>query len=388
MKILHIITSLADGGAEGVLYRLAAHDSLDTHHVVCLTGEGKYGPLLRRADIAVSTLDMPRGHPTFRGLIGLWRVMRSWRAEVIQTWMYHADLLGGLAGRLAGLPVVWGIRNTTLDAGRSSRATIRVAKLCARLSRWLPARIVACAQAAVRVHAALGYDAKRMVVIPNGYDLSRFRPDPAARQRLRAQWGVADDEPVLGMVARRDPQKDHVNLIQALARLQACVREFRVVLVGTGITTDNRELVQALDEAGLSRRTQLLGPQPDVPAVMAALDVHVLSSAYGEAFPNVLAEAMACGTPCVATDVGDAALIVGDTGWLVPPGDAEALADALAAAIDAWRAQADWRLRQQRARARIHDEFGLDAMVARYRAVWAEVAVEHGTDGGTSSCAD
>lgn len=369
MRILHVITSLNDGGAEAVLFRLVTHDPRDDHHVVSLTGDGKYGPLLRERGIPVMALGMPRGRVTLRGLTRLWHAVRHCRPDVVQTWMYHADLLGGLAGWLAGVPVVWGIRNTTLEPGRSARTTIWVARLCGRLSRRVPVRIVACAEAAVRVHTGIGYAAERMIVIPNGYDLSRFQPDSSARQRLRREWGVPDGVPVIGMVARFDPYKDHANLIRALARVLVHGLEFRVVLVGNGVAWENRELALPLTAAGLSGRALLMGPQTDVPAIMAAVDIHVLSSS-AEAFPNVLAEAMACGTPCVTTDVGDAVQIVGDTGWGVPPRDADALAAALQTALTAWHDRGAWRTRQQRCRERIAQQFGLQRMIEQYQAVW------------------
>lgn len=370
MKVLHVITGLNDGGAEAVLYRLITHDPHDEHQVVSLTGLGKYGPLLVERGAAVTALHMPRGRLTWAGLRGLWRAVRQARPDVIQTWMYHADLLGGVAGRLAGVPVVWGVRNTTLEPGRSSRGTIVVARLCGRLSRRLPRRIVACAQAAVGVHAALRYDRKRMVVIPNGYDLEHFRPDTEARARLRREWAVLDDVPLLGMVARFDPQKDHRNLIAALGRLRQAGHVFRAVLIGAGVGPGNAALAQAIRATDLEDEVHVLGPRTDIPAVMNALDVHVLSSAYGEAFPNVLAEAMACGTPCVTTDVGDAAAIVDETGWVVPPRDAAALAGVLARALQAWRDAAGWRARQLACRRRIEQHYSLEAMVHRFHSVW------------------
>ncbi|WP_299043993.1 glycosyltransferase [uncultured Thermosynechococcus sp.] len=371
MRVLHIITGLGDGGAEAVLYRLVTQDRQDKHHVVSLTGAGKYGPWLQQAGIGVTTLGMPRGRVTWHGLTELRRAIETFQPDVVQTWMYHADLLGGLMAKTLGRPVVWGLRNTTLEPGKSSRATIWVAQLCGRLSRWVPQRIVACAQAAVRVHARLGYDAARMVVIPNGYDLAQFRPDPSVRARLRAEWALPEGVPLLGMVGRWDPYKDHANLITALGQLSQEGHDFRLALVGTGMTADNEALLALLESAALQEKTLLLGLRNDVPAVMTAFDLHVLSSA-AEAFPNVLAEAMACGTPCVTTDVGDAAQIVGDTGWIVPPRDSGALAQALRRASEAWRDGEAWQTRQAACRARIEHAFGIEKMVDRYRAVWEE----------------
>ncbi len=385
MKIQHVITSLLDGGAEAVLYRLVTHDRQNEHHVVSLTGAGKYGFLLQQIGVGVKVLEMPRSRLTLRGLKGLRRALASFKPEILQTWMYHADLLGGLAGRLAGVPVVWGIRHTTLEAGRSTRGTIWVARACACLSRWVPSRIVACAQAAARVHADLGYDEARMVVIPNGYDLKRFRPDPSARARLRAELAVPDAVPLLGMVGRWDPHKDHANLITALGDLSQEGLNFRLALIGTGMTAHNQSLMALLKAAVLQEKTLLLGPRNDVPAVMAALDVHLLSSA-AEAFPNVLAEAMACGTPCVATNVGDAALIIGDTGWIVPPRDAAALAQGVRSALLAWAQPESWQGRQASCRARIADEYGIKTMVQRYRSVW-NAAIAQGRRRGAVECA-
>ncbi len=372
MKVMHIITDLADGGAEGVLYRLVINEKTNEHHIISLMGEGKYGSLLREAGVSVTTLDMPRGGISIVGVYRLWKTVRLWKPNVVQTWMYHADFLGGLVCRMAGVkPIVWGVRHSDLDPERSSRATIMIAKLSSRLSRFIPKRIAVCAHRAVLVHAGLGYAADRMVVIPNGYDLTRFVPDAGSRSRLRQELGVPDSMPLIGMVARSDPQKDHANLINALALLSQMMIPFRVILVGAGMTRDNQEVAGYISQCGLKDTVLLLGPRGDIPAVMNALDIHVLSSS-SEAFPNVLAEAMACGTPCVTTDVGDAAFIVGNMGWVVPPRAPAELSVALAQAITEWKDEDTWSERKRMARERITDNFSIERMVKRYREVWAD----------------
>lgn len=372
MRVLHLITGLKDGGAEAVLYRLLTHDGHHSHHVVCLSGEAKYGPMLRAEGIPVTILDMPRGWVTLRGLWRFWCIVRSSRPDLIQTWMYHADLLGGVVAWLARLPVVWGLRNTTLDTGRSSRITRFVVRLCARLSHFLPYRIISCSHAAVEVHSAIGYDTTRLIVIPNGYDLSFFRPDLKTRERLRLEWNVPADVPLIGMVARFDPQKDHSNLIASLKRLRLRSVAFRAILIGQGMEMQNRWLYQRIDDAGLRPYVLLLGARMDIPALFSAIDIHVLSSASGEAFPNVIAEAMACGTPCVTTDVGDARLIVAGHGWVVPPRDPEALTDAVLSALQLWSHPHEWNVLQSDCRERICQDFGLDVMLERYHALWSE----------------
>ena len=373
MKIVHIITSLSDGGAEAVLYRLCTYDKAYQHTVISLMDMGKYGPLLEKAGVPVFCLDMPRGRIRLSALFRLWKLLRKLRPELVQTWMYHADLIGVIAGRMAGVhSVVWGIHHTTLESGKSSRITILIARILARLSHWLPKRIAVCAQKAVEVHGDLGYDTSIMRVIPNGYDLTQFMPREIAGRCLRAEWGVPPETPLLGMVGRFDPQKDHGNLVSALALIRERGMGFLCILVGTGLDEYNAEILNQMSSLGLQKHIKLLGRRNDIPSVMNALDLHILSSAYGEAFPNVLAEAMACATPCVTTDVGDAALIAGDTGWVVPSRDSVALADAIEMAMVEWADQEHWMSRCHAARNRVVENFGIDRMVASYHSLWRD----------------
>jgi glycosyltransferase involved in cell wall biosynthesis len=372
-EILHIITGLNDGGAEAVLYRLCGYGAKpERHAVVSLSPAGKYSEPLEALGVTVHHLDMPRGRVTLTGLYRLYCLLRRHKPQSVQTWMYHADLVGGVVARLAGVPYVfWGLHHTDLIPGASGRSTRIVAGLCARLSRFVPARIVACAERARIVHIALGYDAKKFVVIPNGYDIDAYAPDPQAGEALRRQLAPPTDGPVIGLVGRWNAQKDHANLVAAFERVLARQPCARLVLVGTDCAPDNPALVDLLEGAGLSRRVHLLGRRDDIPAVMNALDLHVLSSSHGEAFPNVVAEAMACGTPCVVTNVGDAALIVGETGWVVTPRDSEALANAILSALaEKERKPHIWSARQHSARQRVVDKFSLATMVEAYETIW------------------
>jgi len=373
MRILHIITGLNNGGAEAVLYRLTS-DVRHQHQVISLMHPGTYGPLLEARGITVYSLGLSRGQISLGALMRLWRLIRRIRPDLIQTWMYHSDLLGSIVGYLAGVQsIVWGIRNSRLDA-KSSSATRAVVKLLAKLSGISPRLIVSCSEDALQVHTALGYRREKIVVIPNGYDVSQLAPDPAARARVRAEIGISDDTFVIGMVGRWDLQKDHETLCLALERLSASPGRWRCVLVGPSMTAMNAQLAALLYRTHVGDRVVLLGPRNDIPAIMNALDVHVLSSAYGEAFPNVVAEAMACGTPCVITDVGDARLIIADTGWVAPIRDHAKLAEGLEEAMTAARSPADWSRRREACRERIVREFPLQLMMDRFHDVWTRTA--------------
>jgi len=375
VKVLHVITGLGQGGAEAVLYRLVAASAPATEHVVVsLTSDLHHARRLQALGTEVHALGIGGGIASAGGLLRLKRIIADAAPDVVQTWMYHADLVGGLMARWAGTrAIVWGVRHSRLDSDKSSMSARMAAKACAWLSQRLPAAIACCSEKAVRVHLGMGYRADKFTVIQNGYDLERLVPDPEARSGLRNEWTIAPGAILLGMVARWDPYKDHGNLLRALALLGERGRDFKCALVGRGMVHENRALSDVIDRLGLSDRMILAGPRDDIPAVMNALDLHVLSSA-GEAFPNTVAEAMACGTPCVATDVGDAALIVGDTGWVVPALDAGALAQGIEDALAALSAKGRAEL-GQRCRTRIEENFSLGKMVDAYRALWKKVAV-------------
>lgn len=370
LTVYHIITGLENGGAEGALYRLCVNDSVCKHVVVSLGNTGKFGPLLTSSGIEVHCLEMPRGQVTISGLRRLWKLLRRNRPQVVQTWMYHADLLGGVMARLCGIrQVFWGIRHTTFSKEDSSRSARIAAKICARLSRFVPKEIICVANRSAETHVSMGYASSRMRIIPNGYDLDQFSPDPSARGVLGVSLGIDPDVPLLGFVARYNPQKDHPTLLQALRILRERDLNFACLLIGPGVDEENSSLNRLRDTLGLSGYVHLLGPRPDIPLIMSALDLHVMSSSFGEAFPNVLCEAMACGTPCVSTDVGDAAEIVGDNGWIVPPSQPSTLADVLQRAMSEM-GTASFRARQLAGRRRIQERFGIDTMIAAYHMAW------------------
>lgn len=377
MKILHVITGLDVGGAETALRRLVT--TMDAvrflPRVVSLIEPGEVGRGLARDGVRVDSLGMRRGVPSPAGLVRLAGMLRSWRPDLIQTWLYHADLLGlaarGLAFPLGNGPrLAWNIRCAFMDLAQYRRTTGLTLKTCAALSR-LPDAVVTNSGAARDFHLGLGYAPRRFEVIPNGFDADRFRPDAEARRAVRASLGLDDSALVYGLAARLDPMKDHRTFLRGASLVAAAVPEAVFVLVGRGAQADNATLAGWLAEAGLApERVRLLGERTDMERVMASFDV-LVSSSVGESFPNVVGEAMACGVPCVVTDVGDSASLVAATGLVVPPGDAAGLGRAM---LDMAVLGAAGRATLGRAaRSRVMAGFSLASAAQRYESLYADL---------------
>ncbi|WP_461208431.1 glycosyltransferase [Desulfocurvus sp. DL9XJH121] len=367
IRVLHVITGLNTGGAEAMLAKLVgAMDRAEFEsHVVCLLEPGPLEVAVRAAGVPVTSLGLSRGTANPMALFRLAGILRRERPDVVQTWLYHADLLGLAASALARQgTVVWNLRCSNMDFSHSGRLTRLVVRLNARLSR-LPAAVVANSSNAVAVHHDMGYWPRRFEVIPNGFDLGCFVPDPRAGAWLRAELNIPADAPLVGMAARFDPQKDHATLLHATAELLADMPSVHLALCGSGVDDENAPLRSLVDSLGLRSNVHLLGPRQDMPRVAAALDVSVLSSAYGEGFPNVVGEAMACGVPCVVTDTGDSAAVVGDTGVVVPPRDPRALAGGLLRLLG--MAPDERAALGAAARRRIQERYSLAAVAARYQ---------------------
>jgi len=373
MKILHVITCLGDGGAEGVLYRLCTYDSSAKHIVVSLMDEGKYGPLLRKAGIEVHCLNMSQGRVSFFGLWQLFKLLRTRKPDVVQTWMYHADLIGGLLARLVGIRnIFWNIRQSVFDEKKSKYSSILVSRLCAQLSAVVPKRIICCGHEVMRHHSELGYVSSKMSVIFNGYDLASFNSNDVLATAFRREFKIEPETLFLGMVGRFDPQKDHLGLLRALYRVKNTIPDFKFALIGRDLNSANNMVVAEILKRGLGSNILLLDQRSDIPSVMNGLDIHILSSSYGEGFPNVLAEAMACGTPCISTNVGDSAVIIAETGWILPPNDPKALAGAIVQAIHDKQNNHDvWLERKLACRNRVVENFSLDTMIEKYKQVWS-----------------
>jgi len=340
------------------------------HVVVSLTNKGELGDSLRARGVEVVTLGARSPLDTPRVLLQLRSFIRQRQPCIVQTWMYHADLLGGIAAWLAGeRRVIWGIRCTDVIEG-TSRITGAVRRLCAWLSRSVPRVIVCNAEAARQAHVAIGYDRQRMLVIHNGFDLELLRAGASQRGELRVKHGWPDSEVVIGCVGRFNPYKDYANFVRAAGLVADQFTNVRFVMVGKGLETSNRGLMRLVDATGHSSQFLLLGERSDVPACLAAMDIFCLSS-RSEGFPNVVGEAMAAGLPCAVTDVGDAAVMVGDTGVVVPKEDAPALAGALRRLVA--MAPEERRSLGKRAQERANAEFSMRRARQRFERLYLEL---------------
>jgi glycosyltransferase involved in cell wall biosynthesis len=374
IRVTHIITGLAADGAEKMLHRLIAgmDRNLFQNEVISLTDRGLMASNIEACGIPVHALGITSGFNAPYALARLIRCLRMAKPQLAQTWMYHADLFGGIAAKLAGCPtVVWNIRHSALDSRVDSYRTDQIARMCARLSRLIPTRIVCCSENSRDAHLKIGYASDRMTVIPNGFDLGAFRPDARDREAIRRELAIPESAPVIGIVGRYHPAKDHDTFLLAAGQLHRERPEVKFALCGRGVDRHNAELAERIRSAGLEGACYLLGHRDDMRRVFNLLDI-VTSASTGEAFPNVIAEAMACGVPCVVTDVGQSRVIVGDTGRVVPPRASGAL-------VQAWRDTLALCLHERKrlarlARQRVEQNFALPDVIARYENLYLQLA--------------
>jgi glycosyltransferase involved in cell wall biosynthesis len=374
IRIIHIINSFEFGGAEAMLCSLLLRT--DTHRfepsVVSLIDHlNLAGPILE-AGIPLFTVGMQPKLPNPLCFARLVHHLRASRPAIVQTWMDHSNLIGGLAARLVPrAKVIWGVHHSNHVPGLTKRTTLLTVSAGAALSRCVPAKVILCSEHSKKLYAARGFVASKLHVIPNGFDTTLFRPDPEARQSIRFELGIPSETPLIGLVARYDPLKDHATFLQAAGVLAASQPNVHFLLCGTNVTTQNTALMAQINALHLTGRVHLLGPRRDVPRIYAALDLNT-SSSISEAFPLAVGEAMACGIPTVATDVGDSSLIIGDTGRIVPASNPAALAagwnELLTLAPDARRQLGE------KARQRVCELFDLTAITRRYEAVYTELA--------------
>tara|TARA_B100001057_G_scaffold449247_1_gene490270 strand:- start:47 stop:1165 length:1119 start_codon:yes stop_codon:yes gene_type:complete len=372
MKIIHIITGLKNGGAENLLYKICRNDCLNNHVVISITSGGKYFLLLRKIGIKVYSLDMK-----FYSLLKFFYLillLRKFKPDIVQTWLVHGDFVGGLASKLAGVKnIIWTILYSKLDISIEKISNILLIKVLSKLSYIIPKSIVVVSKNSKKNCIKLGYDKKKINLIPIGFDLSIYKINKNQRLNLRKMLEIKREIALIGIVARFHPVKDHENLLNALSNVVTKNKKFCCILVGPGTNKKNKILFNITKKLGLENYVKLLGPRNNISEIMNALDVNILCS-KSEGFPNVVAEAMACGTPCIVTDVGDSALIVGKTGWVVPPKNSEILSSTIEKVLDDINKK-NWKKRCFLARERVKKKFEINKMIDSYNLIWKKAHI-------------
>jgi glycosyltransferase involved in cell wall biosynthesis len=369
IRICHLITDLDTGGAERSLVNLVTamdRNEFD-NEVVTLLKPGSMAQALAETGIPVTSMGIDRDQPNPAVLLSLVRYLRAKRPMILQTWLYHADLLGTAAAYIARPEhLLWNVRCSNIDEPGMARSTRFLVRLLAMLSRR-PDAIVVNSQRGQRHHEEIGYCPKEWINIPNGVDLERFYPRWSERATLRARIGIPANATVIGLVARDHPMKDVESFLRAASLFQQGDENAKFVLCGDRLTPANATLAELVSTLGLSDRVVLLGRRLDIELIYPAFDALTLCSIYGEGFPNVLCEAMACDVPCVATDVGDSAEIIGDCGLIVPPRDPEAL-------TRAWRMLLEKGPHLALGRSRVAARYSLKRMCAHYESLYRSLA--------------
>jgi len=366
IRVLHFITGLNIGGAERMLYNLAVHADRRRFdfQVIALQSGGEIADELRAIGVAVTELGISNPFSAMGALPRLRRIVRDAQPNMLQGWMPHGNLAAWLASLICGrhIPVVWTIVQSLHDLSREKFLTRIIIRYCAWISRNT-ASILYNSDTARIHHEQLGYNAAGGITIPTGFDTDTYLPNLNSRAEFRRSLGLHENALLVGLVARFDPLKDHANFLSAAAIVTRRHQTARFVLVGRNVDGANQDLVKQVRELGLEENIHLLGVCQNIPKITAALDVAV-SSSLSEAFANTIGEAMSCGIPCVVTDVGDSASVVGNCGRVVRPAASEQLATAIGDLLDLTPAER-FRLGSL-ARQRIIDNFSIEKVVARY----------------------
>ncbi len=371
MKILHVVPGLGDGGAEAVLFGLVARLSNFEHCIICLGPSGKYERMLNDVGAKVVVVNLKFTWSAIGRLSATRHMVGDFRPEVVQGWLYHGNLAASiLTLGFRRTRLFWSLHHTNLVKGIDPWHTRLVSKIGSFFSYLLPRKIVCVAETTRKLHEMCGYDPRKLELIPNGHDVELYSPNDIVRDQFRTSMKILPDVFVFGTAARYAPQKDIPNLLNAISHLCASRDDFVYFLFGEGMTVENKSLADLVFDLGISSKVRLMGPQVSMHQIYPGLDAYVSSSAFGEALPNVICEAMACGVPCVTTDVGDSGEIVRGTGLKVQPSNAVALGDAMEVMMRLSDDGEGWRVRRKNCRARIVKDFSLEKSARAYSDLW------------------
>jgi glycosyltransferase involved in cell wall biosynthesis len=369
IKVLHIISGLNSGGAERNLFNLvrSSQGKYFNNCIVSLRDEGIYGSLIKKLGIKVICLKMGTITPFISGIIKLIKIFIEWQPDLVHGWMYHGNLIATMI-RVTNrkIPIVWSVHNALYDINIEKPLTKFVIWLNKITSIFINS-VIYVGETSKKQHEVYGFNIRIGQVISNGFDFEEWKPDPEARIEVRNQLGIPKNALVLGHFARYDPVKDHQTYLSAIIDVASEIFNVHFLLAGKGIEYGNNILVPLFSQLP-NKRLHVLGEREDIQRLMSAIDVFCLSS-WSESLPNTLIEAMACRVPCVSTNVGESANIVGDTGKIIPIRDPHSLAKAI---IKLLIMPADDRAALGfAARERVNNFYNLDVMVKKYESLYA-----------------
>jgi glycosyltransferase involved in cell wall biosynthesis len=374
IKIIHIITGLNTGGAEIMLYKLLCKidNKKFDNIVVSMTATGNIEEKIKSLGVRVEILGMKkgfRGFFSYSGLLKFKTIVKEYKPDIIQSWMYHADLFGLIIGKLYKIPVIWNIRCSNMELSFSTKVVV---KLCSLLSK-LPEAVIVNSNSGKEYHEKIGYSPKKLEIIQNGFDIGKCRPNESAKLLISKELKIRVDSILIGMIARFDPMKDHKNFLEAFSLISKKYDNVYGILAGDGIDNKNQELNNIINKLNIGDKIYMLGRREDVNILLSGIDILSSSSSYGEGFSNAIGEAMACEIPCVVTDVGDSALIVGETGIVVPPRNYELLAEGLLKMIELGEKRKELGIM---ARKRVINNWSIDKIVKKYENLYESICAE------------
>lgn len=370
-RILHIIPSLGRGGAEAMLVSLVANltrFSVFEHVILSMLTTNEFQKELTEAGVKVYGLGLKSAKDAFLpgSFFKLRKLVKQIQPSIIQGWMYHGNLAAYFCGHK---PFLFSV-HSSLDALENEKwLTNHIIKRSAFLSRKAH-RVIYCSDYSRRQHISIGYSKNNSLFIPNGFNTSFFKPDPLAEKRIKEHFKISKDAVLFGQLARYHPIKNHKGLLESFSKVIRHYKEVRLLLVGSGCDEDNGELKNIIKQHGLKDHVLLLGMRKDVNSILPGLDA-LISPSFAEAFPIVLGEAMSCGILCIATDVGDSAKIVSNTGFIIPPANPEALTDSIMKVAN--MSKKDRYTLGNNARQHILDNYRLEVIAKKYEAVYCQL---------------
>lgn len=375
MKILHIISSLNTGGAEMMLYKILSRQPAGIEQqVICLKPLGRVADKIKSLGVPVESLNLNSPFNAPKSIYLLRKIVKQYQPDLVQGWMYHANLFATISSLFSRRKIAtgWSIRQTFNSVNKEKLLT-RLLILTSKLLSKNPDIIIYNSQASMLQHSNIGYKNKNSIIINNGFDINYFRPSSELYQKFRVKYNIPAEDKVIGFVARHHPMKNHQGFLVAISDVIKNFKNIKCVLAGTNIDQNNLELVSAIKNLDLKNNIILLG-ETDAAQLFPVFDFHITPSNWGESFPNVIGEAMACGVPCIATDVGDSRNIIDTAGWIIPPNSPKDLTNSIEKFLQLTNQQQESMAIA--ARQRIVDHFNLDDVANTYYQVFQSIVKE------------